>query len=81
MPTSTDRWETQTKPQFLSYVGQQYNSHKRETISTSQETIKKLAITVILSVLTDGRKVKPFATTKRNILPKETNAQWNYSHM
>ena len=41
MPTSRDRWETQTKPQFLSYVGQHYNSHKRETISTSQETIKK----------------------------------------
>jgi len=41
MPTSTDRWETQTKPQFLSYVGQQNNSHKRQTISTSQETIKK----------------------------------------
>jgi hypothetical protein len=72
MPTSRDRWDTQTKLQFLSYAGQYYHSHKRETISTSQETIKKLTITVILSVLPDGRKVKPFATTKRNILPKET---------
>lgn len=41
MPTSRDGWETQTKPQFLSYVGQHYNSHKRETISTSLETITK----------------------------------------
>jgi len=40
-----------------------------------------MTIIVILSVLADGRKVKPFATTKRNILPKETNTQWNYIHM
>jgi hypothetical protein len=57
--------------QFTQKRGNQYIT--RDYIKTD--------ITVILSVLTDGRKLKSSATTNRNILPKETHAQWNYINM
>jgi hypothetical protein len=42
-----------------------------------QKTEKKK--TVLLSILTDGRKLKPFATMKRNNIPKEKKKKKNPS--
>lgn len=68
-PISFTRWPTL---QF---------TQKGDNQDITRNHLKKLTITVILSVLTDRWKVKPFATTKRNTLPNEPKAQWSYISM